>query len=183
MHLEIPPATVLCVCSGNICRSPAMQLFLARAWGADAIVTSAGTTAATGWHIPEPMRVAEAAFGLDGAGHEPRQLDASTIQGVDLILVAGANHRDWIQHHLGAVPPNTFLVKEAAALTATARRPVGTSRADRIATAASLLDAARTPSSGPYADVDDPYLHGDEAYARAMTEIVAALTTLIEWVG
>ena len=183
MDMVIPPATVLCVCTGNICRSPAMELFLARAWGADAVVKSAGTMAAVGWHIPDPMQRAEHEIGLDGSHHHPTQLDVAAVEHSDLLLIAAGNHRAWIQHHVGAVPPNTFLLTEATALTKVARRPAGTNRADSIATAASLLDAARTPDGGPYPDIDDPYGHGDDAYVRAMTEIAAALTALVDWVG
>lgn len=176
-------ATVLAVCTGNICRSPAMEFYLERAWGDDAIVSSAGTMAATGWHIPSPMRAAEEAAGLVVPEHEPRQLDVETIESHDLVLVAAHSHRDWIERHVGAVPPNTFLLTEAAALATVARRPAGDSRADRIRTAASLLSAARSLDDGVHADVDDPYLRGDEAYVAAMEEIAELLDSLIAWVG
>lgn len=177
------PAKVLTVCLGNICRSPAMEFYLERAWGADADVTSAGTIAATGWHIPEPMRAVEEAAGLTVAHHEPRQLDVAIIEAQDLILVAANAQKEWIDRHVGAVPVNTFLLTEAAALTSVARRPVGDSRADRIRTAASLLSAARSLDDGSHPDIDDPYLHGDEAYQRAMREIGENLDAIIAWVG
>ncbi len=183
MTVEGEPATVLTVCTGNICRSPAMEFYLERAWGDDAVVSSAGTMAATGWHIPGPMRDAEEAAGLVVPHHEPAQLDVETIESHDLVLVAARSHRDWIERHVGAVPPNTFLLTEAAALASVARRPAGDSRADRIRTAAALLGAARTFDDGIHYDVDDPYLRGDEAYVAAMAEIAELLDALIAWVG
>ncbi len=98
------PAKVLTVCTGNICRSPAMEFYLERAWGDDAVVTSGGTIAATGWHIPDPMRVAEEAAGLTVPHHEPRQLDVDIIEAQDLILVAAISHAEWIERHVGARP-------------------------------------------------------------------------------
>ncbi len=183
MEAPSEPAKVLTVCSGNICRSPAMELYLERAWGAAAIVTSGGTIAATGWHIPEPMRAAAEAAGLTVTHHEPRQLDVGVIEAQDLVLVAAHSHKEWIERHVGAVPPNTFLLTEAAALATVARRPIGDSLADRIRTAASLLSAARSLDDEVHPDVEDPYLHGDEAYVVAMNEIAQNLDVLIEWVG
>src|SRR5664279_591435 len=104
------PAKVLTVCLGNICRSPAMEFYLERAWGADADVTSAGTMAATGWHIPEPMRAVEEAAGLTVTHHDPRQLDVAIIDTQDLILVAANSQKEWIERHVGAVPVNTCLL-------------------------------------------------------------------------
>jgi len=177
------PARVLTVCTGNICRSPAMEFYLERAWGDDAVVSSGGTMAAAGWHIPAPMREAEEAAGLIVPEHDPAQIDVATIETHDLVLVAAHSHREWIERHVGAVPPNTFLLTEAAALATVARRPAGNSRADRIRTAASLLSAARSLDDGVHADIDDPYLHGDEAYVRAMDEIAHHLDAIIAWIG
>ncbi len=177
------PAKVLTVCTGNICRSPAMEFSLERAWGDDAAVSSGGTMAATGWHVPAPMREAEEAAGLTVPEHDPAQLDVAMIEAQDLVLVAARSHKEWIERHVGAVPTNTFLLTEAAALATIARRPVGDSRSDRIRTAASLLSAARSMDDAQHSDIDDPYLHGDEAYVRAMEEIAENLDVLIEWIG
>ena len=183
MEAPTEPAKVLTVCSGNICRSPAMEFYLRRAWGVDAIVTSGGTTAAIGWHVPAPMRAAEEAAGLTVPDHDPRQLDVDIIEEQDLVLVAAQSHKDWIARHVGAVPPNTFLLTEAAALASVARRPLGDSLADRIRTAASLLGDARSLDDEVHPDIEDPYLHGDEAYVVAMKLIAENLDVLIKWVG
>lgn len=183
MEAPLEPAKVLTVCTGNICRSPAMEFYLERAWGADAVVTSGGTTAAIGWHIPAPMRTAEEAAGLVVPDHDPLQLDVELIEAQDLILVAALSHKEWIARRVGALPRNTFLLTEAAALATVARRPVGDSRSDRIRTAAALLGEARSLDDGVHPDVDDPYLRGDEAYVVAMKEIAENLDAIIEWVG
>jgi protein-tyrosine-phosphatase len=160
-----------------------MEFYLERAWGAAAVVNSAGTIAASGWHIPAPMRAVEEAAGLTVPDHDPRQLDVALIEAQDLVLVSTQSHKEWIERHVGAVPLNTFLLTEAAALASVARKPVGDSLADRIRTAASLLSAARSLDDEVHPDVDDPYLRGDEAYVTAMREIAENLDALIAWVG
>jgi protein-tyrosine phosphatase len=181
--MEPALATVMCVCTGNICRSAAMEAYLARAWVDAATVTSAGTMAAAGWHSPAPMLAVMKSVGLDGSKHVARQLEMADVESSDLVLVATHLHLAWIARHFGAAPPNTFVLTEAAELTKRARRPAGNDRIDRIRTAAALLDAARAEQPAEYQDVHDPYGHGDDAYHHAMDIIVGACTSIVEWVG
>ncbi len=176
-------ANVMCICTGNICRSAAMEAYLSRAWVDAAKVTSAGTMAASGWHSPAPMLAVMKSVGLDGSKHIARQLEMADVESSDLVLVATHLHQAWISRHFGAAPPNTFVLTEAAELTKRARRPVGTDRIDRIRTAAALLDAARAEKPAKYDDIHDPYGHSDDAYRHAMDIIVGACTTLVDWVG
>ena len=75
---------VLCVCLGNICRSPAAEAAM-RARGVD--VDSAGTG---GWHVGkppyQPMQVAGRAFGRDLSTLRARQFSAADFANFDLIL-------------------------------------------------------------------------------------------------
>ncbi len=83
---------MLCVCLGNICRSPMAEVVL-RAQLADAglqdrvIVDSAGTG---DWHLGQtmnpPARRQLERQGYDGAAHRARQFDASWLAQRDLIL-------------------------------------------------------------------------------------------------
>lgn len=81
---------ILCVCLGNICRSPAAEAVL-RARGAD--VDSAGTA---GWHVGKPpygpMRDAAQARGLDMTGLAARQFEAADFTRFDLILAMDAQN-------------------------------------------------------------------------------------------
>lgn len=81
---------ILCVCLGNICRSPMAEgLFCAhvRAAGLDWQIDSAGTG---GWHAgnpPDPRGVsAAAARGVDTSGQRARQVQTSDFTDFDLIL-------------------------------------------------------------------------------------------------
>ncbi|GMG84800.1 low molecular weight protein-tyrosine-phosphatase [Paralimibaculum aggregatum] len=81
---------ILCVCLGNICRSPMAEGTL-RAMGEAAglalEVDSAGTS---GWHIGEPPQpeglAAAAARGYDNSAQRARQVSAADFHDFDLIL-------------------------------------------------------------------------------------------------
>ena len=71
-------ARVLMVCTGNICRSPAMHYLAARDWVDAADVTSAGTHAEVGMDATPEMRRAAAKFDLAFPRHRPTQLTGSS---------------------------------------------------------------------------------------------------------
>ena len=87
---------VLCVCLGNICRSPTAEGVLrqmAKARGLKIKVDSAGTA---GWHIGDPpygpaIRVA-AARGYDLSDQRARQVSVADFDGFDLILAMDASN-------------------------------------------------------------------------------------------
>jgi len=84
--------SILCVCLGNICRSPTGQAALARAMPG-AVVDSAGTS---GWHIGDapyaPMQIAARAQGLDLGDQRARQVTARDFTRFDLILAMDAQN-------------------------------------------------------------------------------------------
>lgn len=87
---------ILCLCLGNICRSPTAEAVLrvhAVRRGLDLTVDSAGTGA---WHVGEApdarMQVAAQAQGFDLSGQRARQLAASDFHDFDLILAMDAQN-------------------------------------------------------------------------------------------
>lgn len=117
--LAVPPPrrpgayAVELVCSGNICRSPSAHVVLAEeaaAAGLDAVVvTSSGIG---GWHVGQPMDQRSAAAleeaGFDPTRHRARQVDASTLADLDLVLAMDRTHlADLLD--LGADPERTRL--------------------------------------------------------------------------
>ena len=87
---------VLCLCLGNICRSPTAEAVL-RAHAARAGLAWQIDSAGTGnWHIGQPpdarMQVAARAQGFDLSGQRARQLAASDFDGFDLILAMDASN-------------------------------------------------------------------------------------------
>src|ERR1700753_1671894 len=86
------PYRVLCVCLGNICRSPMAEVVLRAQLAAaglqdQVIVDSAGTC---DWHVGQtmtpPARRQLERRGYDGSAHRARQVDAPWLAERDLIL-------------------------------------------------------------------------------------------------
>ncbi len=83
--------SVLVVCVGNICRSPAGERLLARACPS-LRVESAGINALEGHAADKTMRAVTAASGLSLEGHIARQFTADLAAGFDLILALEKGH-------------------------------------------------------------------------------------------
>ncbi len=81
---------ILCVCSGNTCRSPMLQTLLraalrnAKQGGME--VNSAGTSAADGDRASAGAQRAMATRGLSLTGHASRHLQTLDLTAIDLVL-------------------------------------------------------------------------------------------------
>ena len=103
-ELPLPGMRVLCVCTGNTCRSPLAEALLkqelASAWGIrpDQLaalgwqVASAGTMGFGGSPISEGSRQVAAEVGIDLGGHQSAALEDRLAQGVDLVLGMTESH-------------------------------------------------------------------------------------------
>ncbi len=92
----VPPASILFVCLGNICRSPLAEAALRDAAdeaGLDLDIDSAGTGA---WHIgkgPDPRSCAEALrHGIDISSYRARQVKADDFRRFDRIVALDASN-------------------------------------------------------------------------------------------
>lgn len=181
------PFAIVTICTGNICRSPAMDLLLAHELTGAAAhgtprfsVSSAGTHAMTGWPVNPPMDRLLEAHGVDVSGFAARQATATLLSGAGLILTATREHREWVTEHAPSTVRRAFTLTEFAD---------AVSRADAAALSpAELVDwaAAHRPTQAVvtrsrstrrgYAEGDilDPYGLGDAAYVAAFTQIAAA---------
>ncbi|WNM23821.1 hypothetical protein RN607_10685 [Demequina capsici] len=178
------PARVLMVCSGNICRSPAMHYLAGREWADAAEVRSAGTWAELGMDATrEIRRAARERAGLEMPRHRPTQLDSALLAQSDLVLVATRQHVRWIEQSEGALPPHVFVLKEAVALAQRAPAPAGGTAAGRLAAAAAALHDERLRDPAPLTGLDDPWSHPQEVFDRVMDEIVEAIDALGAWAG
>jgi len=106
-------SSILTVCTGNICRSPAAEHLLRRrlqAAGWEGRVTSAGLDAMVGHPADETTVAMLEARGIDVSGHRARQLTVDSLRRADLVLVMERQHRD----HIVAIDPTargkTFLL-------------------------------------------------------------------------
>jgi len=81
------PIRILCVCLGNICRSPAAEAALRAELGPRAVIDSAGTG---DWHVGNPpygpMQEAAGRLGLDLGDQRARQVRRGDFARFDLIL-------------------------------------------------------------------------------------------------
>ncbi len=171
------------VCTGNICRSPAMHYYARDRWGVAAEVNSAGIYAEIGLDAPQPIRAAAVRHGLTIPRHRPTQLDYGILSRADLVLVATQQHAGWIEQEWGERAPHVFGLKEAVELAGRADAPVGATPEARLEAMAATLDHARLEQPAPLRSLDDPWGHDQETFDRVMDEIVDDIDVLTEWAG
>lgn len=180
------PFAIVTICTGNICRSPAMDLLLAHELadtgetGPRFTVSSAGTHAMTGWPVNPPMDHLLEARGVDVTGFAARQATAPLLNDADLILTATREHREWVVSHAPSTLRRAFTLTEFADAVAQADAPAP-SPAALVEWAAAhrpspgIVSRSRTTRRG-YAEGDilDPYGLGDAAYDAAFAQIASA---------
>lgn len=183
------PFSVLCVCMGNICRSPmAERLLVADALalgvGADELyVHGAGTG---GWHVGEPMDPQAArqvlARGGDVAGFRARKLLGEHVDASDLILTATVEQVDFVAALRPDAAPRTFVFGEFGRLIREVRLPVELAgvyeRGVALVDAADAARAGRRPLA--FDELDDPWGRADAYFSRVADEIHATTKPLAE---
>jgi protein-tyrosine phosphatase len=153
-------ASILVVCSGNICRSPVAEGLLRRAvdrrLGVRApSVASAGTIAVEGAPASHGSIVAAAELGVDIDAHRARHLTDAMIARADLCVCMAGEHRDEIVARVPAVADRTFTLKELGRLVEAVPAAEGDDLDTRLAAAATARRAGT--ARNPYdEDVADP---------------------------
>ena len=108
------PFTVLTVCTGNICRSPAVERLLTAALGPDSgvRVESAGVGAVVGAPVAPLMTALLDAVGVSYAGFAARQVTEEMVREADLVLALTRRHRSALVELAPAAVRRTFTVRE-----------------------------------------------------------------------
>ena len=177
--------TVLTVCTGNICRSPAAERLLAASLGPSVQVSSAGTGAVVGHGIEPAM-----AHLLDDAGiatrkFAARQITPDIIRGSSLILTMTREHRSSVVELVPDAVRRTYTLREFARIAAEPP-PAAIDHGTTVESLRHLVSIA--PHSRPLVraenkdDVPDPYLRGPELFALAfdlIREAVEAIKTRV----
>ncbi len=192
------PLRVLVVCTGNICRSPAVERLLAAGLGAayqgrdragglaPAIeVGSAGTGAMVGRPMTDEMAALVAGQGVDPAGFAARQLVPELVRGADLVLGLTRRHRSAVVELVPAAVRRTFTLRELARLTRdvdpAALPGANATTADRLRALVPMAAARRglTVHRPTDDDVVDPYRGDCALYRRSFDQLLPAVDTIV----
>ena len=184
-----PGGRVLVVCTGNVCRSPFIQLLLQRELdtrrpddGPRTVVSSAGTGALAGQGMDARAAAQATAYGLDPSGFVARQLTAAMVAEADLVLTATRTHRG----HVATLHPKalryTFTLLDFADLAQSLE--VGAVAAAAPQTQARLAEVVRSvaarrglnpPLDPVRADIVDPFRRQDEVFVQMAQQVTAAM--------
>jgi protein-tyrosine phosphatase len=176
------PLTVLAVCTGNVCRSPAVQALLEARLPADVVVSSAGTRALVGAPVAAPMAELVKAAGGDTDGIRARQLTPAMVAGADLVLALTREHRSAVLTLEPRALQRTFTLLELAALLGDgegilAEQGTADRFRARIKAAAAARGGRRLPPGAD--DVEDPFGRELAVYRAVAAQIEAAVDTLV----
>jgi len=169
--------TVLFVCTGNICRSPLAEGFLAdrsrRLPDGAVRVRSAGTWARGGDPpVPESILVARER-GVDISGQECAPLTAQELDGADLIVAMAEEHREQIVQLDPQAAVRTFTLEELASILAA----MGPANGDGVRARLAEAHLRRGPQHG--GDVRDPLGLGIETYRDVGRQIETAVDAVV----
>jgi protein-tyrosine phosphatase len=175
--------SILAVCTGNVCRSPAVERQLINSLGPTVSVSSAGTHALVGHPISEPMAALLRDRGIEPDKFEARQLTEQVLRETDLILSMTRAQRGLVVDLAPAVVRRTFTLREFARLLSSvtpSALPAGTP-ADRLRAAIPLAasERGRQRMSPDEEDVVDPFRLSDAVYADSFTQIEDAVDAIV----
>ena len=169
---------ILAVCTGNICRSPAIERLLAHYLGRSGVASSAGTMAVVGAPIAEPMVQLLAGVGVSSDGFAARRITQRMIDEADLILTASVEHRSAVVSLQPLAMKKTFTLLEFAhtvphVSAAVAHLPLG----ERIPALTVHAYHARPHLrlAREQIDIPDPYGNSQEVYVTAFNLITQAV--------
>jgi len=181
---------VLTVCTGNVCRSPLAQLFLAaRLSGSDVGVESAGTRARVGMKPPSEIMSVASSHGLDAVHlekHAAQLLTSRQLSSADLVLAMSREHRRAVVELEPSLVRRTFTVREFSRLLhdltdsdlRLAARGLSEPPARLFAMltlAASRRGIAPPPGDPESDDVVDPFGRSARTYSRFTEQLFSAL--------
>jgi protein-tyrosine phosphatase len=179
-----PPFSILVVCTGNVCRSPAAERLLRQRLGPTVTVESAGTFGLVGEPIAAPMAHLLAERGLNVDGFAARRLSTALIQRADLVLALTRTHRGLVVEAWPKAVRRTFTLREFARLLSgidVATLPAATP-ADRLRAAVPLAAAQRgrwrVPSRED--DVLDPYGQPRPVHEASLGQILPAVDAIAQ---
>ena len=175
--------SILAVCTGNICRSPAVERLLASQLAPSVSVSSAGTHALVGHPISEPMATLLRQAAVEPEPFEARRLSEQMVKESDLILAMTRVQRGLVVELSPAAVRRTFTLREFARLLSwvdPSALPAG-SPAQRLRAAIPMAAAerGRERTSPDEDDVIDPFRLSNAVYADSFAQIASALDSIV----
>ena len=186
-------ARILVVCTGNICRSPFIERLLQRrldehrpASDRAIQVSSAGTSAMTGWSMDERATAQLVAYGGDPAGFTARDLTPDLIAESDLVLTATRAHRGKVatMHPKALRQVFTFcdfadLVARIDGLSARVTNVDPRVWVRQVTEDAAASRGLKPPLEPAQADIVDPFGRDDEVFATMAQQVVASMPAVV----
>ena len=181
--------TILAVCTGNVCRSPAVERLMRAAFdgGSGVAVHSAGIGALVGEPIHEPMAELLRELEVDVEGFAARRITETMVREADLLLPLTREHRAAVVDLYPGAVRRTFTLRELARLAEqvdreelTAKAWPGTSPADRLAALVPLAAAHRAHVPAELDDVVDPFRRAPKVYQESLNQMVPAVRTIAQ---
>ena len=179
--------SVLFVCTGNICRSPAAELlFRARTVGLPITCSSAGTSGLSGHDMDAPSAMAMREYGIDASHHVARRLTAAMTTGADLVLTADSAHRSTVVQAEPLSFRRTFTMREFARLGADLPALDGDVTPDALRRRVAEVAAQRgIVEAGPDGsdEIGDPFGGGSDVARFTVATISTALDGVLRALG
>jgi protein-tyrosine phosphatase len=137
---EMPDASILVVCTANICRSPMAEALLkARVPpGEHWRIESAGTWAMDGQLVSTNTQLVLQQRGLDASLHRSRSVNSELIKDFNLILVMEPGHKEALQVEFPQAAGRIFLFSEMVGMKYPVVDPYGRPLKDYLDTAREL---------------------------------------------
>jgi protein-tyrosine phosphatase len=188
---------VVCVCTGNLCRSPQAEQLIRAGLGSSVssrvVVSSAGTVARDGdlmhpWAAEWSRRM-----GGDPASHRASYLTQKTVRGADLVLGMAREHRRAAVALEPVLVKRTFTVREFARLASeftdaaledeAASAGPNLDSAGRLRVLLALLARSRgftpAPVDAAADDVVDPMGRDREVFARSAQQVESSVHQVV----
>lgn len=181
--MPIKKQTILLVCTGNVCRSPAAEFLLADQLGTTArtfTIRSAGTRAVANAPIDPIISSLLLRRGVETIHFSSRELDIRMVESADLILTASTNHRAAVARLHPAALHKTLTLKQLARyapfILESGSGPADASQ--RIPWLLSAVPRARARARKEDDSIADPRGRSRRHYEAAVDELAQACATI-----
>jgi protein-tyrosine phosphatase len=175
--------SILAVCTGNVCRSPAVERLLASKLGPTVSVSSAGTHALVGNPISPPMAALLRGNQVEPDSFRARSLSPQMLKDADLVLAMTRAQRGLVVELWPAAVRRAFTLREFARLLRqvdSSALPDGTpGRRLRAAIPLAAAERGRWRTAPDQDDVIDPFRLADDVYAQSFGQIASAVELVV----